>query len=100
MPASKLSARAVQVRFVGYTDSDSIYRVQSSSGHIYIVNTIDCKFLPLVAATEEFTTQVTILETTPLIPAPVQRLQYHGNEVQVTRPTLDTFQYQEVTLAD
>jgi len=52
LPASKLSTRAVQVRFVEYTDSDSIY-VQSSSGHIYTVKAINCKFLPSVLATEE-----------------------------------------------
>ena len=100
LPASKLSARAVQVRFVGYTDSDSIYRVQSSSGYIYTVKAIDCKFLPSVPAAEEPTTQPTTLETTPSIPASVQGPQCHRNEVQVTVPTLDTSQYQEVTPAD
>ena len=93
LPASKLSARVVQVRFVGYTDSDSIYRVQSSSGHIYIVKGIDCKFLPSVPAAEEPTTQSTTLETNLSIPAPVQGPQRHRNKVPVTVPTLDTSQY-------
>ena len=81
LPASKLSARVVQVRFIRYIDSNSIYRMQSSLGHIYTVKAIDCKFLPLVPATEEFTTQLTTLETTPLILVPVQGLQYYRNEV-------------------
>ena len=81
LPASKLSARAVQIRFVRYTDSDSMYRVQSSSGYIYTVKAIDCKFLPSVPAAEEPAIQPTILETTPSIPVPLQRPQRHRNEV-------------------
>jgi len=74
--------------------------VQSSLGHIHTVKAIDCKFLPSVPAAEEPTTQLTTLETTPSIPAPVQGPQRYRNEVQVTVPTLDTSQYQEVTPAD
>ena len=43
--ASKLSTRAIQVRFVRYIDLDSIYRVQLSSGDSYTINAINYKFL-------------------------------------------------------